>query len=346
MALGACRAAPAQPVAPAIPAAAPVTTAPTTMVPTTAPSPARVTIGWAPTTAIAPLYVAIERGYFAAQAIEPETIVVQNSSQMVASLGTDEMNVSFGAISAGLLNALGRGIAVKVIAPVGIQPRQGPAANQLLIRKALWDAGEVTGVRDLRGRRVAIAGRGSLIDYILFKLLQRHGMTEQDVDVAEMGFPDMLVALANASVDAALPTEPFVTGAISRGLAVALPDPMDANIVAGQPTTYVMASERFSESEKPVAVRLLTALVHAMRALDDGRAKTPENLAIIAKYTKIEPAVLETNVLTEWDSSLRFDPAFIADQQSFFLASGELDKAVDLDKLIDTRLAAEAVRRA
>jgi ABC-type nitrate/sulfonate/bicarbonate transport system substrate-binding protein len=43
-------------------------------------------------------------------------------------------------------------------------------------------------------------------------------MTQEDIDVTEMRFPDTLAALANASVDAALPTDPFVTGAVSRGL--------------------------------------------------------------------------------------------------------------------------------
>jgi NitT/TauT family transport system substrate-binding protein len=348
-ALAACQQPAAPPSAAARPTVAPAA-APTTAAapPTTAPAPAavKVNVGWAPTTAIAPLYVAIERGFFAAQVIEPELLGVQNSSQMATALGTDEMNVAFGAISAGLLNALGRGIAVKVIAPMGIQPRQGPAVNQLILRTALWEGGEVRGVKDLQGRRVAIAGQGSLIEYLLFKLLQRHGMTLRDVDPTVMGFPDMLAALANGSVDAALATEPFVTGATSRGVGVLLPDPADANVTPGQPTTYVMASQRFTETQRPAAVRFLAAIVQAMRALDDGRAKTPENVQIIAKYTNIDPAVLERITLNEWDPALRYDAAFIADQQAFFQESGQLERPADLAALVDTTIAADAVQRA
>src|SRR5205814_3616173 len=139
-ALASCRAATTPPasVAPT-PATPPASSA--ASVPTAAPTPgspaatSKVTVGWVPTAALAPLYVAIERGYFAEQAIEPELIVTQNSSQMVASLGTDEMNVAITAMAAGLMNALGRGIAVKVLSPVGTQPRQGPASNQLVVRQ-------------------------------------------------------------------------------------------------------------------------------------------------------------------------------------------------------------------
>jgi NitT/TauT family transport system substrate-binding protein len=294
---------------------------------------------------LAPLFLAVERGYLAEQNIEPQLVLVQNASEVVAALLTDQMQLSTGPISAGLLNALSRGIDLRVIAPLGNQPGEGPGVNQVLVRRALWDTGEVSAAADLRGRRVAVAGRGSLNEYILYKILQRHGISLLDVDVTPMPFPDMLTGLAGGSIDGALTAEPFITGAVARGVAVPLPDPADANVVPGSPVTYIMTSRRFVEAQRSVAVRFLRGIAKAARALEDGRGREPENLQVLAKYAGLDPAVLANIVLAEWDASLALDPAFIADQQAFYTATGQLERPVDLGTLVAPEFAAEAVGR-
>ena len=55
--------------------------------------------------------IAMDKGYFAAEGIELETTPFVSAAQMVAPLGTGELDVGGGVVSAGLYNAAARQIA-------------------------------------------------------------------------------------------------------------------------------------------------------------------------------------------------------------------------------------------
>src|SRR5438067_1012334 len=86
-----------------------------------------------------------------------------------------------------------------------------PAAPPPVVRKDLYDSGELRAPADLRGRRVAMNTRGASPEYLLTKVLDGAGLTLDDVDLVTIPFPDMPAALANGSVDAAIPAEPAAT---------------------------------------------------------------------------------------------------------------------------------------
>ena len=79
------------------------------------------------------------------------------------------------------------------------------------MRKEDYDAGRLTGPADLRGKRVAVNGKGVYGEFVADRALRQGGLTLDDADMVVLGFPDMVAALAGGSIDAIMPTEPWVS---------------------------------------------------------------------------------------------------------------------------------------
>src|SRR5256886_13440669 len=84
----------------------------------------------APVLIFAPLYVAIERGYFARQGIDVELIGTPGGLSSFAVLASGRAEVVVGGLGASLFNAPARGLAFKVVGPVpmGRPPASTPLA--------------------------------------------------------------------------------------------------------------------------------------------------------------------------------------------------------------------------
>src|SRR5207237_9999743 len=117
----------------------------------------------------------------------------------VAALGTGQLDVNVGTISAGTFNSWQRGVKMIVAFPTSIYPAEGLLPQSAVARKDLVESGALQNVSDLRGRRVAINVRAGLNELILQRILERRGLTVDDVELVTMPFPDMIAALGTGS---------------------------------------------------------------------------------------------------------------------------------------------------
>src|SRR5690348_14085084 len=122
-----------------------------------------IRIGITGNTADAALFIAQDRGYFKEQGITLTVTRVQSAADVVAPLGAGQMDVGGGAISAGLFNAIARGVDLKIVADKGQHsgsPVNGfTSAVVLVVPKS--DAASYRTLSDLKGKTVALASVGS-----------------------------------------------------------------------------------------------------------------------------------------------------------------------------------------
>src|SRR5262249_59731344 len=119
--------------------------------------------GFTGTASAAGLVLAMERGYVTAVGIDVETVPFSTAAEMVAPLGAGQLDVGGGSPGAGLNNAVARGIGLRIVADKGSTP-PGHGYEALLVRKDLWDSGQVRGLADVPGRRLGtptLAGVGA-----------------------------------------------------------------------------------------------------------------------------------------------------------------------------------------
>jgi NitT/TauT family transport system substrate-binding protein len=86
-------------------------------------SPTKVSIGVVGSTSESPLFIADKLGYFREMGIVPDYVTSASAANMIAPLGTGQLDVATGGPSAGLYNAIARGIDIKIVADKGSTPK-------------------------------------------------------------------------------------------------------------------------------------------------------------------------------------------------------------------------------
>src|ERR1700744_6143497 len=78
--------------------------------------PTTIKVGATSTTSDAPIYIADKLGYFSDEGLSVTVSNFRSASDMVAPLGTGELDAGAGSPSAGLYNAVLRGVRIKIVA--------------------------------------------------------------------------------------------------------------------------------------------------------------------------------------------------------------------------------------
>jgi NitT/TauT family transport system substrate-binding protein len=116
----------------------------------------------------------------------------------------------------------------------------------------------------------------------LDRALARGGLSLADVDLKEVPFPDMLPALANRSLDAAISIEPFLSVGQGRGVFGVFHGLGD--FYPDQQIAVLLYAPQFA-AQPDVAGRFMVAYLRGLRAFDDaffrdvGRDEVVDTLA-------------------------------------------------------------------
>lgn len=327
----------APPAAPAASSAAPVAAAP--------PAPATVRVGAVAGVSNAGMFYASERGYFAQEGLEVEYLPFDSAARMITALAADQLDVGAGSASAGLLNAIARGVGLRITGPLA-RHEPGNTAVYVMVRKELVDSGAVRDWPDLKGRTIAIAAKASTNEYAADLLAERGGFTLADLNVVELNFSDMLSAFANGAIDIAIVNEPASTAGVDRGVAVKWREITD--LQQRFQFTVVLYSPELATTRADAGRRWMTAYLRGVRDYDQEilRAKDrPGGIALISRYTSIpDPALFERVGWTLIDPNGEVDRASLEAQVRWLVDQGAAP-AIQLDQVIDPRFAAYAVER-
>lgn len=241
------------------------------------------------------ILIGMAKGYYQDVGIKIEAIQFNSGQEMINQLAAGQLDVGATVTASGLLNAMSRDIPVKIVADKGINvPGQG--YYRLVIRKDLVDT--IKNFSDLRGRRIAVVGTASLDEICLARVLAKGGLTTKDIDMQVIrSFPDMLVSLANKSIDAAMVIEPFVTQGIAKNIIDPWKDPSEYDPDA-QIALLVYGTSMTTRPE--VANRFMTAYVKSLRDYNDAFFKNKnksEIIDILCKYSVIKDPALYNQML-------------------------------------------------
>ncbi|QIS04369.1 ABC transporter substrate-binding protein [Nocardia brasiliensis] len=300
----------------------------------------RVTVAVVPATIFAPLYVARAKGYFEAEGITVDLQKVKTGQDAVGPAASGKVDVVVAGFSAGMFSAIASGLDLKVVGSMGIAPGDATASPSALEASTrLRDV--VTTPADLRGRKVAIAGGpGSAGGFHLATMLQSSGLSLNDVQIVNLGIPDMQAALASGSVDAALVAAPFTTRMENEDVANPLAVPPKGSSASG-----VIYSGAFAH--RSASQRFFNALVRASRDLQDDGAQSEEVLQILAEATGQDIAVLRATPPYSWLPDLAPLLDQLDRQQQVYRSAGlmHIDTPLSPEALVDFSFAREAARR-
>lgn len=303
--------------------------------------------GYIPTSGYAPLYLGVEKGYFEEQGLKVELERFDSGSKMIAPLAAGQLDVGSGEPGTALFNSRHQGLDVMAVCGMSSQA-PGYGGVPIIVRKDLYDSGELDEIAELKGRKIALNVLHGMGEYVFAKALGKAGLTIDDVELVTIAFPDTPAAMANGAVDASAVPALIAEKAIEEGIAVEL---IRGDQIAGEIQTTVMYfGKRFLDpANREVALRFMEVWLKGLRELYDEAWSNPDNLAIISKYTNLPPETIKNSAPKQsyYNPNCDYNPESLEDIQNYYLSRGytEYDQALPLSQIMDDSFRKEVIDR-
>jgi NitT/TauT family transport system substrate-binding protein len=255
----------------------------------------KVKVGVIPIVDVAPIYLGQKQGFFANRKIELTMESGQGGAAIVPGVVSGQFQFGFSNITS-LLIAQTKNVPIKVVANgVASTGVAGKDFGGVVVGKA----SPITKAADLAGKKVAVNTLKNIGDTVVRESVRKAGGDPSTINFVEMPFANMPAAVDNGQVDAAFVVEPIlstVTGAGGRVVAWCYADPApNLTVAANFASTKLIADD-------PELVNRFTDAMKESLAYADGH---PEEVrAILASYTKIDPAVREALTLPKWPTEI------------------------------------------
>lgn len=218
-----------------------------------------VKVGIARSTSNAAELMALKRGYFKEAGIKLDWTDIDTTANVIALLAQNQYQIVAGGISAGIFNALEKNLPITMLS----DRVSTPIGHNLMLRPELKD--KVKSLKDLKGKVVASNGQGSVSSYEVGKMLEREGLTINDIELKILPFTQMGLAFKNGAIDAGILIPPFVWQLEEQGLAV--PFASVDELVQPQPMTIavIMANTDWVKANPDLVQAYMTAWLKGVR---------------------------------------------------------------------------------
>ncbi len=299
-----------------------------------------IKIGIGPVTASGAIFIAQDKGYFAAENIEAEAISFDAAQSVAQGVVAGDLDFGATAATAAAYNLAAKG-GLRII---GGQGREVPTFHNaaILASNRAWDAG-LKSLKDMGNHTIGIVQVGGPIHYEVVLAAEKYGIDVKSMRlVALQGLSVLASALAGGTVDA---------GVEVSTIALKLRDEGKAHLLAWvgdetpwQNTLLLAATKTANDRQKTEAFlraykKGARDYYDAFTGLDGKRKDGPTaaaTLAIIAKHLN-QPAAQLAQGISYDDPDARLDVQDVLRQIAWFKSQGMLPADADGRSMIDTR---------
>jgi NitT/TauT family transport system substrate-binding protein len=227
------------------------------------------------------LWYAQDLGYFKDAGLDVKVTNMTNNEAITAAIASGAGDVGNSAVVP-VADARAKGIPVLFISPAGLFDLKSPTSFLVVAKDS-----PIRSARDLTDKTVAVAGLGGLTHFATRAWIDQHGGSSEKVKFIELPFPAMIPAIQQHRVDAAYTVEPFYTGASGdvRILGYAAESVATRFLATGW-----IATEAWLSTHAETALKFNAAIRRAALWANGHHA---ESAAILLKYTKLDPAIVE-----------------------------------------------------
>jgi NitT/TauT family transport system substrate-binding protein len=285
---------------------------------------------------------AIEKGYFKEYGIKVETEFLDTASNSIALVAQNQFQIVEGGISASYFNALEKNLPVVIV----FDRVSSPIGHNLMLRPDL--AGEITQLKQLKGRTIATNGQGAVSTYEVGKMLETDGLTIADVDIKVIPFTQYPVAFRNKAIDAGLAIPPYTAQLGDGGFAVnfkepdALVKPFPLNIAVN------IINTEWATAHEQVLKNYYVAYLKAAREYCQAYHGTNRQAIIdlsVRTGTETRPELLHKYPWPARDPNGRVNVASMLDMNDWFVRNKMSSMRFPPERVVDNRYVDYAVAK-
>lgn len=305
----------------------------------------KVDIGMLKLTSSAPLFIAIEKGYFEDEDLDVNVEWFDAAQPISVATAGGDVDVGATGITASLYNMVAGGEELLIVADKG-REEEGYSSTALMVPAD----SDVETIEQLEGKKIGITQTGSTFHYMSGRLLEEHGLSTDDVELVPLNsIPGLMETLESEQVDAVLLNEPNISSVLKEGYGKVIAQVGDE---IEYQTSGIFFSKKFADNEA-VAKRFLKAYVKATQYYydavlikEDGEVVPGEHyeevIEIIADYTDQEPDVIEQG-LPYMDRDGELLASDIQTQIDWYIKEGLLEQELEAEDIVNTELLEEAL---
>jgi NitT/TauT family transport system substrate-binding protein len=288
-----------------------------------------------------PMFVALEKGYFAAEGLTADVVYFDSAPPIAVATVSGDVDFGIAGLTAGFYSLAGQG-ALRIVAGAN---REAPGFHFVayLASNRAYEAG-LRSPRDFAGHAIAVPQIGSANHYNVSLIAEKYGFDLKSVRLlALQSLPNVATAIAGGQADA---------GPLNATMAMALAGRGAAKIIGwvGDETPWqfgaVWTSTKSADNRRDTVTRFLRAYTRAAREYHDAFSgsdgkpakgqKAPEIEAIIAKYVG-EPLDQAEHDIVYVDPEARLDVDDVLRQISWYRSQGMIKNEFDSNAIIDKR---------
>jgi NitT/TauT family transport system substrate-binding protein len=252
-------------------------------------------IGVSPSDTYAQAYYAQDMGFFQKASIAAELQPFNTGAAISAAILGGSLDVGC-STPIYLANAILRDVPFVLIAPGAMETPQSPVGAVVVAKSS-----PIQSAKDIEGKTVGINGLKSLSEVALNLWLAEGGADVNNVRKTEVAFSEMAPALERGTVVAALFSEPTLSLAMKSGTFRILVDPYAA-IAPRFLVTAWFTTATFLQKNADLVRRFQRAITDAGQWANGHH---DESGTILAKYSKLDPAVIHAMTRCPYGDRLR-----------------------------------------
>jgi NitT/TauT family transport system substrate-binding protein len=291
----------------------------------------------------APLYIGIERGYFAAEGLTVELVFFDASQPIAVANVSGDVDIGATPPTAAFYALASQGVLRIISGYISDAPTF--QANGAVASNAAYAAGFHT-FKDMAGRKVSTTQIGAAPHYAWGLMAEHFGIDLKSVQVVALqSNANQISAVVGGQVDAAMTPSTFLTPPIEAGQVKLLGFVGD---IAPWQLGATFTSTKTANERSDMLKRFIRAFIKGIHDYHDAvtgpdekrmdMPTAPEILAIISKHVGQSPEQLK-RALPYFDREARLDFKDILHQIAWYKSQGMLKDTVSGDEIIDKRYA-------
>jgi ABC-type nitrate/sulfonate/bicarbonate transport system substrate-binding protein len=272
-----------------------------------------------------PVFIGLEKGFFAAADLKIDVIYVQSSAQLVQQITAGSLDICMSTGLVDPMRAIGMG------APIAIVRVEVQAPPYALLAKP-----GIKRLADLKGKVISLGGPKDITRIYVERMLEPHGVKPGEFDMVFAGATAARAsALLAGAVDAAILLPPFNFQAAAAGFSDL---GLTIDYVKDLPFSGTVVNVRWATANAPKLGRLLAAHTKSVAWFEDERNRA-EAVRILVAVSKLKPEDVE-KAYDFMRKGQFFEPtgkvsrSKLGNLAKAMVSLGDLSGTVDIERLV------------
>ena len=293
----------------------------------------KVKVGVFPVSSTLPYFVAVERGFFKEQNIEPEMIRLIGGPPNVAAMITNQIDASAVLVTIEGMNANIKKPGVAMYIAINSQNKTYQM-EQFVVRKGY----NATALKDLKGAKI-MSAPGPANVTMAKAVLAAVGLKEGDYSIDQLDMAQHVNAMTAGTFDAGYTLEPNASTMRKLGVATTVEAGLISHYILGDSNANAFAAgcaitSDFIKSRPDVAKRFTAAWEKATRSVNEN---LPEARKYLVKNTFTPEDVVDTVPMVRYFIAKDLTAKEKAEFQKFIdfsVQTGTLEQKIDVTKYL------------